>query len=82
MIAVEPWPEPDRCLDALGLQCPEPVFRARTMLAAMKSGQCLEVRADDPLAALDFEAFCDSGGHVLERSEQAGGVTRLRIRKR
>lgn len=75
-------PQPDRRLDATGLACPEPVFRARLVLGQMASGQRLEVRADDPLAALDFEVFCDSGGHALERCERIDGIFRFLIQKR
>jgi len=82
MSSSETSPEPDCRLDATGLACPEPVFRARLALAPMNSGQRLEVRADDPLAALDFEVFCDSGGHEMESREQADGVFRFVIRKR
>ena len=74
---------PQAVIDATGLMCPEPVFRARTALDALRSGQELELRADDPLAGLDLEVFCQRHGHVLRRLDDLdSGVGVFRIRKR
>lgn len=68
----------DRTLDAIGLMCPEPVFRARQCLATMEVGQVLEVLADDPLAEIDLAVFCERTGHeLLARNEFDGGWTFL-----
>lgn len=72
---------PDRQLDATGLSCPEPVFRARVVLETMMPGQVLEVLADDPLAELDFRAWCQRFGHQLLECGQTEAVLRLHIRK-
>ncbi|MEM1082148.1 MAG: sulfurtransferase TusA family protein [Pseudomonadota bacterium] len=56
---------PDAHLNARGLICPEPVLRAGQQLRRLTSGQLLEVLADDPLAELDFQVFCDQTGHSL-----------------
>ena len=70
-------------VDATGLMCPEPLFRARQALEALQSGQVLELRADDPLAGLDLEAFCQRHGHGLRRvADLEGGVSVFRIRRR
>lgn len=74
--------EYDFCLDAAGLKCPLPVLKARRQIAAMDSGSILMVLADDPSAPLDFEHFCEVGGHVmLDQSEDAHGLITFRIRK-
>ncbi|MFU8878480.1 MAG: sulfurtransferase TusA family protein, partial [Wenzhouxiangellaceae bacterium] len=52
----------DEILDALGMQCPEPVVHARNRLAHMAPGRVLEVLVDDPLAELDFTVFCRRAG--------------------
>ena len=52
-------------LDLTGLKCPLPVLKARRQLNQMAAGERLDVRADDPAAPLDFEHFCDTGGHQL-----------------
>ncbi|MGB0513634.1 MAG: sulfurtransferase TusA family protein [Wenzhouxiangellaceae bacterium] len=70
-------------IDAVGLMCPEPVFRARRALDALRSGQELELRADDPLAGLDLEVFCQRHGHSLRQiADLEGGVRVFKIRKR
>jgi len=71
----------DKTLDATGLMCPEPVFRARQCIAGMAVGQVLEIVADDPLAALDFAVFCEKTGHELLNCDQAGGRWTFRLRK-
>ncbi|MDT8449709.1 MAG: sulfurtransferase TusA family protein [Wenzhouxiangellaceae bacterium] len=69
-------------LDATGLTCPEPVFRARRRLAGMRPGEVLEVHADDPMARLDFAVFCERTGHQLVSSRAVAGRLEIRIRKR
>ncbi len=52
-------------LDARGLLCPLPVLKARKRLSAMRPGDVLRMRADDPAAPLDVAHFCREQGHVL-----------------
>ena len=79
---MKPPDPPDEILDALGLECPQPVFRARQRLACMRPRQVLEVRADDPLAELDLQVFCERCGHRFLGGVDAPGHRRSRIRKR
>jgi len=75
-------PEPaDTVVDATGLHCPEPVFRARRALESLKPGQVVEIVADDPLAELDLEVLCRRGGHELSVPASGDGAARYRIRK-
>ncbi|MDT8410112.1 MAG: sulfurtransferase TusA family protein [Wenzhouxiangellaceae bacterium] len=78
----QPLQTADRTLDAIGLQCPEPVFRTRRELARMQPGERLEVRADDPLAELDLAVFCQQTGHQLLSSRQESSCLVVTIRKR
>ena len=71
----------DILLDARGLLCPFPVLKARKALAAMKSGQCLEVLATDPGSQADFRAYCEATGYELRISEQNGDEFRYLIKK-
>ncbi|MEX2499893.1 MAG: sulfurtransferase TusA family protein [Wenzhouxiangellaceae bacterium] len=71
----------DRTLDATGLLCPEPVFRARKALAGMDAGQVLELRADDPLVEIDMAVFCRRTGHEMLQSEQVDGCWTFLLRK-
>ncbi len=50
-----------------------PILKASSMLETLKSGELLEVLADDPAAPSDFVAFSKRTGHPLrENSEDAG----------
>ncbi|MGE5241847.1 MAG: sulfurtransferase TusA family protein [Bacteroidota bacterium] len=68
-------------LDARGLNCPLPILRAKKALNQLQSGQTLRVRATDPGAVKDFDAFCKSTGNELVSSEQDGGEYVFQIRK-
>lgn len=69
-------------LDATGLKCPMPVLRARRALKPLTAGDVLRVLADDPAAAKDMPAFCETTGHALLAMEQgADGVLTFLIRK-
>jgi tRNA 2-thiouridine synthesizing protein A len=68
-------------VDALGLQCPLPVFHARDALFDMAPGELLEVLADDPQAPSDFETWCPKNGHKLRSIESRGLTFRILIEK-
>jgi tRNA 2-thiouridine synthesizing protein A len=68
-------------LDATGLSCPLPVLRAKKALRELKPGDSLEVRATDPAAPKDFEAFCETTRTVLDSVTQEGAVFVIVIRK-
>lgn len=69
-------------LDCRGLDCPEPVWRARRRVDAMRPGQTLIVIATDPLAELDLAVLCQQTGHEYLGSEQDGDEWRIGIRVR
>ncbi|TEX49781.1 MAG: hypothetical protein B7C55_12685 [Actinomycetales bacterium mxb001] len=58
-------PIADRLLDVCGLKCPMPILRTKKALAAMASGEVLEILVTDPAAREDFAAFARQTGHVL-----------------
>lgn len=72
---------PARIVDALDLQCPLPVLKARKALNLMAEGEILEVRANDPAAPLDFQVFCHHGHHRLVSMDEVEGVTTFIIEK-
>jgi len=71
----------DRTLDATGLLCPEPVFRARRALAGMEAGQLLQVCADDPLVEVDMAVFCQRTGHSMVSSAKTDDAWIFVLRK-
>ena len=68
-------------LDTKGLNCPLPVLKTRRAMRDMNAGDTIEIVATDPLAARDFEAFCEATGHELVESRHADGVFTFLIRK-
>jgi len=70
-----------KLLDATGLQCPLPVLRAIKALREIAGGEILEVTATDPAAVKDFEAFCETAGHVLVAWREDRDVFSFQIRK-
>lgn len=68
-------------LDARGLNCPLPILRTKKSLAAMTSGEILEVTATDPGSVKDLNAFCAQTGNEMIASEQHDGEFHFRIRK-
>ena len=68
-------------MDLTGLKCPLPVLKARRQIDQMPAGGILVVIADDPAAPLDFDHFCQTGGHDLLESTANGGVFTMRIAK-
>jgi tRNA 2-thiouridine synthesizing protein A len=68
-------------VDATGLTCPMPLLKAKRALNGMAVGACLRVRATDPGAPRDFQAFCQQSGHELLSSEVHGGTFELLLRK-
>ena len=68
-------------MDLTGLKCPLPVLKARRQIGQMPAGGIVVVIADDPAAPLDFDHFCQTGGHDLLESAAKDGVFTMRIAK-
>ena len=68
-------------LDATGLLCPLPVLKARKRLGAIKIGDRLRMRADDPAAVIDVPHYCAEAGHTLIECTQDGDVQVYLIEK-
>jgi len=68
-------------LDARGLNCPLPILRTKKAIAALASGEILEVTATDPGSVKDLDSFCGQTGHQMLSSESAEGVFVFHIRK-
>jgi TusA-related sulfurtransferase len=71
----------DRTLDCLGLFCPEPVFRVRMELDNMKTGEILEVLADDPAAEEDIKSLCKRLEQELLSLSKEDSTLRFLIKK-
>lgn len=74
--------EEPRVLDLVGLNCPLPVMKSRKALAGMAAGARLEIRASDPLAAIDLPHMCAEDGHALIERRRDGAVLIFVVEKR
>ncbi|MGD2083260.1 MAG: sulfurtransferase TusA family protein [Chromatiales bacterium] len=68
-------------LDARGMNCPLPILRTRKAIAALGSGEVLEVTASDPGSVKDMGAYCQQTGHELLESDERDGAYVFLIRK-
>lgn len=68
-------------VDAKGLSCPMPIFRAKQGLKNVEIGQVVEVLATDPGSMADFKAFANSTGHELLLAEQQDKVYRFLLKR-
>ncbi|HZQ61120.1 MAG TPA: sulfurtransferase TusA family protein [Casimicrobiaceae bacterium] len=74
--------QPDREVDARGLNCPLPVLRTKKALNDMASGQVIRVLATDPGSVRDFQAFArQTGNELLEHGEKDGAFFFVMKRK-
>ena len=71
----------DHELDAVGLNCPMPVLRAKKSLSKMARGEVLRIVATDPGSVRDFEAFARTTGNELLESYEDDGKFFYRLRK-
>lgn len=75
--------EPAETLDTVGLFCPQPLFQTREALDGLRSGQILEVLADDPAAEEDLKRFVKRTQNELVSFEKmSDGAMRFLIRKK
>ncbi|MEP7208089.1 MAG: sulfurtransferase TusA family protein [Casimicrobiaceae bacterium] len=74
--------QPDREIDARGLNCPLPILRTKKALNDMASGQIIGVLATDPASVRDFQAFArQTGNELIEHGERDGAFFFLMKRK-
>ena len=69
-------------LDLRGLNCPQPVLRAKKALRAVPIGGVLVLECTDPLSVIDVPHFVNQTGHALDGHEQRGPLFVFRIVKR
>ncbi|MDI1496153.1 MAG: hypothetical protein K8823_1461 [Cenarchaeum symbiont of Oopsacas minuta] len=71
-----------KTLDAVGLFCPEPVFRTKIEIERMQVGEKLLVLADDPAAEDDISRWVTKSGHeLLGMEKKDDGVIKFSIKK-
>lgn len=68
-------------IDTRGLTCPISALKTKKALAALDTGDTLEVLATDSSAPEDLSALCQTLGHTIVESSQAGDDYRVVIKK-
>ncbi len=68
-------------IDAVGLYCPEPVFRLKTALDEIKKGEVIELLADDPATEEDARRLIARRGDKILDVKKDGGILKLTVMK-
>lgn len=71
----------DRMLDTVGTYCPVPVIRTARAIAEMRSGEILELIADDRGVLADIPDWCAGHGHAFLGQRTEGTVYHLYLQK-
>ena len=71
----------DVTLDCIGLYCPMPIYQTAKKLEELKTGQVLEVLADDEGIKEDMPAWCRATGNELLGIEEAAEGYKVYIKK-
>lgn len=74
--------QPDKELDARGLNCPLPILRAKKALSTMISGQVLRIVATDPGSVKDFQHFARQTGNELLAENSKGEEFEFYLRRK
>ncbi len=71
----------DQSLDCVGLYCPMPIVKTAEKIKQLKTGEVLEVVADDKGIKKDMPAWCEATGHECLGMEEAGGEIKVYVKK-
>lgn len=71
----------DQKLDCIGLYCPMPIVKTAEKIKTMKSGEVLEILADDKGIKPDMTAWAKSTGNELLGIEQEGREYKVYVKK-
>ncbi len=64
----------DKTLDCIGLFCPMPIIKTKIELDKMKSGEVLEIIADDPGFEKDLSSWCTMSGEKFLELKKEGNI--------
>ena len=71
----------DQSLDCVGLYCPMPIVKTAETVKELKTGEVLEVVADDKGIKQDMPAWCQSTGHEFLGVEEDSGEIKVYVKK-
>jgi TusA-related sulfurtransferase len=71
----------DATLDCVGLYCPMPIVKTAQKIKEMKTGEILEILADDKGIKQDMPSWCLATGNECLGTEEGGGEIKVYVRK-
>ena len=71
----------DQSLDCVGLYCPLPIVKTAEKIKQLKTGEVLEVVADDKGIKMDMPAWCEATGHECLGIEEEGNEIKVYVKK-
>lgn len=72
---------PDETLDVRGECCPYPLILTKKKVESLKSGEILEITADDPVAPQNIDAWSKKSGNKLLSVKQEGNIFRILVQR-
>lgn len=72
---------PDDTLDVRGECCPYPLIRTKKQVEQLKSGEILEIIADDPVAPQNIDAWAKKSGNKLLAVEKEGNTFKVYVQR-
>ncbi len=71
----------DQSIDCVGLYCPMPIVKTAEKIKQLKTGEILEIVADDKGIKMDMPAWCKATGHECLGMEELGGEIKVYVKK-
>ena len=71
----------DQTLECVGLYCPMPIMKTTEKIKELKTGEVLEVIADDKGIKKDMPAWCETTKHEFLGMEEEGGEIKVYVKK-
>ena len=71
----------DKTLDCVGLYCSMPIVQTSLKIKEMKTGEVLEILADDKGIKQDMPAWCQTTGNECLGVEEAGREIKVYVKK-
>ncbi|MDD5616105.1 MAG: sulfurtransferase TusA family protein [Candidatus Methanoperedens sp.] len=72
---------PDERIDVRGECCPYPLILTKKKVESLKSGEILEITADDPVAPQNIDAWSKKSGNKLLSVKQEGKIFRILVQR-
>lgn len=72
---------PDDTLDVRGECCPYPLILSKKRVEHMKSGEILEITADDPVAPQNIDSWAKKSGNKLLAVKQEGNIFHIYVQR-